>query len=451
MERLKTLVYEGCLRLVRRLWTGDEEKKRQLARDLDALGAGQERQTPEEFCAEGLCRAAAVLLAGGALLGAVLLAGSLLSGDPGLSAVRRPGYGEGAKETELSVRMEGESEKTAVTVSVSGRRYTKAEAEAVLDRAEEGLKELLLSENKSLDEVRTALNLPETLEGGTVRAVWTVTPGGVVSYDGTLAEEIPEAGVTVQIRAELACQEAERLWSVYARILPRKLSREEERQAELSEALSLADAASAEEEQLRLPKEAGGRRLFWEEPRESFAGTLAALPFLCAAAVYFRRREELKKELRLRQRQLVMDYPGLLFKMAMLLGAGLTIQGAFFRIAREYRGRQEKEVRYAYEEVARTCFEIRNGVGEARAYENFGLRCGNEAYRRLGSILSQNLKKGAKGLIAVLETEAAEGLEGRKQQARKLGEEAGTRLLLPMMMMFVLVMGILVVPAVMGM
>ena len=103
------------------------------------------------------------------------------------------------------------------------------------------------------------------------------------------------------------------------------------------------------------------------------------------------------------------------------------------------------------EEILETCFEMRNGVGEARAYENFGSRCQIEAYRKLGSLLAQNLKKGSKGLIHILETEAAEGMEERKQQAKKLGEEAGTKLLIPMMMMLVLVMGILVIPSVVGM
>ena len=69
----------------------------------------------------------------------------------------------------------------------------------------------------------------------------------------------------------------------------------------------------------------------------------------------------------------------------------------------------------------------------------------------MGSLLAQNLKKGSKGLIHILETEAAEGMEERKQQAKKLGEEAGTKLLIPMMMMLVLVMGILVIPSVVGM
>ena len=41
-------------------------------------------------------------------------------------------------------------------------------------------------------------------------------------------------------------------------------------------------------------------------------------------------------------------------------------------------------------------------------------------------------------------------MDGRRQLARKLGEEAGTKLLLPMILMLMVVLVILMVPAVMA-
>ena len=46
--------------------------------------------------------------------------------------------------------------------------------------------------------------------------------------------------------------------------------------------------------------------------------------------------------------------------------------------------------------------------------------------------------------------QAENGMEERKSLARKLGEEAGTKLLLPMMLMLILVVVILMVPAVLA-
>ena len=93
---------------------------------------------------------------------------------------------------------------------------------------------------------------------------------------------------------------------------------------------------------------------------------------------------------------------------------------------------------------------MQRGVAEADAYENFGRRCQETCYVKLGAVLAQHLKKGSKGLGEFLETEAINALEERRQMVQKMGEEAGTKLLLPMMLMLILVLVILMVPAVMS-
>ena len=98
-----------------------------------------------------------------------------------------------------------------------------------------------------------------------------------------------------------------------------------------------------------------------------------------------------------------------------------------------------------------TIREMQSGVPEASAYENFGRRCGLPSYIKLGSLLSQNLKKGSKGLTSLLEHEAVLSLEQHKMAVRKMGEKAGIRMLLPMIMMFGVVLVILMVPAFLSM
>jgi len=62
-------------------------------------------------------------------------------------------------------------------------------------------------------------------------------------------------------------------------------------------------------------------------------------------------------------------------------------------------------------------------------------------------LLVQNLKKGNKNLMEMLERESASAFEERKRLAKILGEKAGTKLLLPMGSMLVIVFVILLVPA----
>ena len=52
--------------------------------------------------------------------------------------------------------------------------------------------------------------------------------------------------------------------------------------------------------------------------------------------------------------------------------------------------------------------------------------------------------------MKLLELEAIDAFEERKNMAKKYGEEAGTKMLFPMIVMLVVVMGIIMLPAVMA-
>ena len=87
------------------------------------------------------------------------------------------------------------------------------------------------------------------------------------------------------------------------------------------------------------------------------------------------------------------------------------------------------------------------GVPEGAAYESFGKRTGVREYVRLSTFLTQNLKKGSSTLLQQLKEESVQAEELRIQNARKLSEEAATKLLLPMVMLLVVVMVMIIVPA----
>ena len=55
--------------------------------------------------------------------------------------------------------------------------------------------------------------------------------------------------------------------------------------------------------------------------------------------------------------------------------------------------------------------------------------------------------RGSRELIDILEREASDAFEERKKKARILGEEAGTKLLFPMIIMLGLILMILIIPA----
>ena len=107
--------------------------------------------------------------------------------------------------------------------------------------------------------------------------------------------------------------------------------------------------------------------------------------------------------------------------------------------------------RAGYEDMLITYRKISEGAGELQAIEDLGKASESKEYRKLSMLLLQNIKKGSKDLIDTLEKEEKYAFELRKQKAIKAGEEASTKLLIPMGGMLFIVIVILVVPAVMQM
>jgi hypothetical protein len=66
---------------------------------------------------------------------------------------------------------------------------------------------------------------------------------------------------------------------------------------------------------------------------------------------------------------------------------------------------------------------------------------------KFSTLIAQNLKKGNSGLCELLGREAVEAFESRKETAKRLGEEAGVKLLGPMMIMLIIVFMIILIPA----
>ena len=91
--------------------------------------------------------------------------------------------------------------------------------------------------------------------------------------------------------------------------------------------------------------------------------------------------------------------------------------------------------------------EMQGGITEKEAYERFGQRIGLIPYMKFSALLSQNLKKGNKGLTEILSMESMQAFEERKSIAKKAGEEASTKLMFPMFGMLAVVLFMVIVPA----
>lgn len=389
---------------------------------------------------------ALLVFSAGLLLAAFLCLADERQADSNQIARNEPGQGE--EEREYLVNAEGMLEDYLMYLQVEERKLTAKERKEYFDKAKKELEQSILGENAAKDKITKPLYLPETLQNGAVEAEYSFSDYEVFDGEGNLLIEVKEP-VTVEVTAELTCQGEKCLYCFFVQAVPREKSQEEQYTDKIKDILAKENEREGSS-YLELPKDLEGKSLIWKEKRENRSMTAVLLGTVGAMGIFLREKERKKRKELARRQQMLLDYPEIVSKLSLLLGAGMNIMTAWEKISAVYktkREKQETEIRYAYEEMLSVLHEIQSGTGELQALENFGERCQISEYRRLSSLLTQNIRKGAKGLQRLLEDEEREAFEQRKARAKKAGEEAGTKLLLPMGIMLVLVLVILVLPA----
>jgi tight adherence protein C len=394
-----------------------------------------------------------LLLAGGAAGIALYIQDWKRSSMPEGYVLERPDAGASSREEEM--RISSPYGIRQFLVEVEPRKLTREEIRKRLPELAKELEGQILGENSSLEQVQSPLHLVEELPESPAEIRWSVEEDGPVCQDGTLNQQnLPKEGQLTELTARLQWEEETLIWPVYVRVYPPVRTREELFWEELLEAVEQESFISLYEPHQKLPLEAGGVSVNWSR-RQDFRGV--SLILLSAAGAFLQifsaGREEEKKEQR-RRSQMEMDYPELVSKLKLYMEAGLTCRAAWMKIAGDYQEKRKtggRESRYAYEEMVKAGYEMQSGVGELQAYERFARRCRVPCYKKLTGLLAQNLRKGNRGLGELLENEMWQAFENRKALARKQGEEAGTKLLMPMMGMLAVVMVIVIAPALMSM
>lgn len=354
---------------------------------------------------------------------------------------------EAGKDASYDMEVSVGEYKEKVDVTVSARKYSDEELQQVFADAGEQLDELILGSNSSLDEVRTDLNLITEIPDTGISVYWELDDYGVMDVQGKIREsDLTEEGTLIRLTAVMNYGEHKAARELYARVYPPVLSAEEQTLAAIRELTEASDEETKSEKYMILPDQVNGEKVVWkyEKNTRAFAVLLIGAGASCMLLVSEsqRRKENEKKMIR----QLHVDYPQIINKFNLYIRAGMTIRRAWFLIVKDYE-KKKKTSRKAYEEMAYTMNQINGGMPEGEAYEEYGNRCKIAAYRKFGTMLAQNLRKGSKGLAELLEREAEEAFEDRRNLAKKLGEEAGTKLMIPMFMMLIIVFAIVIVPA----
>lgn len=334
-------------------------------------------------------------------------------------------------------------------LEVKERIYSKEQLEKLYQAAVKELEKLVCGENDSLEHVDKDLCLVSEISGYPFQIEWESLNYRYIDMDGKLREaEIPSEGVTAGLKAVFTYEDFRAEYLFYVQIYPEILSAKKAEEQKILESVQRAEEKSREQETLLLPTELEGSKLKWESVKNKTWITVFFLTICAAFSVYFLKDEDLKKEKKKRNDQMCLVYPEIVSKLSIYLEAGMTIRKAWEKICADYEIRKSEGKRnYVYEEMQIAGQEMKSGISEMSAYERFGKRCGIQLYSKFSALLTQNLRKGSTKLGPLLKEESRLAFEERKNAARKAGEEAGTKLLFPMMMMLCVVMLMILLPA----
>ena len=356
-------------------------------------------------------------------------------------------YGSGSKQVDLVAS--NDDKEFQVSLEVREKQYSIDELNVLAEEFIPILEDSMLGINSSPDRVEYDLNFINSLDGYPFNVEWR-TDSEHIGYDGELVQEEITSPVLVEITAVIRCGSFEVQHIMDCYVYPKAASTDEEEQ--LTDILKNTEADSRDKEFVILPQKLNNENINWSY-KKRYMGLFALVMIpVTAMLIYYGKDRDLYKLLDERKEQLLLDYPEIVSRFALLVGAGMTVPNAWNKIVSDYKVKRSEtgKTRYAYEEMLLAAYEMENGVMQTKAYERFGKRCRVPCYNKFATMLSQNIRKGTANLAVLLKEEAADAFEERKHTARKLGEKAGTKLLMPMMMLLGMIMVIIIIPAFKG-
>lgn len=336
---------------------------------------------------------------------------------------------------------------------VEERAFSRQELEALKERLFRELPVLVAAENESLDAVRENLNLAVRFENYPFAVAWRSSDYERIRTDGKVMNQgLSGAGEEVILTAVLSYGESRWERELKAVVVPDNLDREQEFHGAVEKLLEESDRSSRTSPVITLPQEAHGNSIIWKEKRSDYSMLPVLAGMAGALLTAYGMKQDLRAKNRIRREEIERLYPEFVSKLQLYMGAGLTVKNAFLRIGKDYQ--REKKTKgkrlFLYEEVLICDYQLLNGAAEDDVYREWGKRCGEIRCRKLGFLLGAQLRQGNDRILAVLSEEADLAFLERRRSARKKGEEAGTKLLFPMVLMLIVVMFLILLPALSG-
>ena len=371
-----------------------------------------------------------------------------------VGSIERPEPGEEAQLKRINVVGEDGERITSVDVEIAPRIMSQDEAAGCFEKAYEEIAGIMCGQNKDLEHVTGNLILPETAQSGVVSLSWYSGNYQLINHNGNVNNRgfSEDDSENVQLKLIMEYEDYRSEYDFTVTVYAPEYSAEDMKKVQAQQDIEAAVSGSSMDGNINLPEYIGNSKVHYEESEEPVSPLIFLLLGGAAiAVVIISDKKKDKDNVIIRKKELIYDYSEVVSKLTLLLGAGMTTRMAWHKIASDYKDNVEhgKTVRRpVYDEICETDYNIQAGISEVKAYEQFGKRCDTREYMKLAALLQTNIRKGTKELRRLLEEEAADAFEKRKNMAKVKGEEATTKLLMPMLLMLMIVMAIIMIPAV---
>ena len=332
-----------------------------------------------------------------------------------------------------------------VTVDVEERKYTQKELNYMYENLLREINAIVLNHNESWDKVVGDLYLVKNVQGYPFNLSWESGDYRYLSNQGKIMiPEIENRETDIQLELYLQVEHGEFSKEHIFRLCLHPELMVHDFQEKVRRGIDKAKKIKTKQE-IELPKSLDGEEITWKEKRDDSWVVTFLLTILLATGIWMAEDRQVYVNIQKRNQQLIEEYPIIISKITLYMGAGMNLYSIWKKLATEGNDNP------IYEEMLYTSHEIESGASQVEAFEKFVLRVRQQQYTRLIALLVQNLQKGNGELLILLRHEAVVAIEDSKAQLKKRGEEMNTKLLLPMVMMLGMVMLLVIFPVFMSM
>lgn len=366
----------------------------------------------------------------------------------------------GGEDRQYHFLLSKDGERKEVEVGVSPKRLKDSEIKKKMKQAFDYIDNNLKGENEDLFHVTQNLNLELDSEKFPFQMECISNCYGLVDGYGLVKNENKDfekagfsksdaqSGIPVEFTVTLIYGEQSRKQTFSLIVFPKPQTELEMQFAGVIEEIEKKDKAASYEDGFWVPSVVKGVSVKSLDENGIQAYHVWLFGIVVGALLLIREKEEERTSIRRKKEELLRLYPWFVNQLNLMLGAGMQIKNIFRKMVCEYDEKKDAtNQKVLMDELKIACRSFDVGIHETQVYYRLGRRIGIPCYIKLMTLLEQNIKRGSKGIMNMLEHEEIMALEERKNLAKKLGEEAGTKLLGPMMLLLTIILLIIMLPA----